>query len=213
MSVSQKITSARKKKGFTQEQLAEMTNLTVRTIQRIESGESNPRPFTLQSIANALELSFDDLSQPEVIVLQPTALPVSPAVHVDNSASRDFLHMLCLSCFTYLLIPFVHFLVPVYILKKSGQNDPSIRAKARVIIRRQIYWVCALHLFMLCTLGYNLLQAKYFGAAGIINYLLPFFVMYIINAFIIISDISRVRKEAASTPAQGPKTPLVAIVG
>ena len=213
MSLHHKITSARKKKGITQEQLADMTNITVRTIQRIESGESNPRPYTLQSIAQALELPFDELRQAEQTNLQPAALPASPAVPVDQTAAKDFLQVICLSCFTYLVIPFVHFLIPVYILKKSGQRDGVTLATARRIIRKQLYWVCALHLLMLLTLAHNIIQGKYFGAAWVVSYLLPFFVMYIINAVIIVSDIIRVRKHVASSPGQESKAPLVAIVG
>ena len=46
------------KKGMTQEELAEQTELSVRTIQRIENGEVDPRAYTLQMIAKALEVDF-----------------------------------------------------------------------------------------------------------------------------------------------------------
>ncbi|MFV1949644.1 MAG: helix-turn-helix domain-containing protein, partial [Anaerolineales bacterium] len=40
-----KVSELRKEKGFTQEQLAEFCEITPRTIQRIESGEVEPRAF------------------------------------------------------------------------------------------------------------------------------------------------------------------------
>ncbi len=46
------------KKGLTKEELAEMTELTARTIQRIEKGEVDPRSYTLQMIAKALEVDL-----------------------------------------------------------------------------------------------------------------------------------------------------------
>ncbi len=50
------IKELRIKKGMTQEELAEMTELSARTIQRIENGEVDPRSYTLQMIAKALML-------------------------------------------------------------------------------------------------------------------------------------------------------------
>ncbi|MDB4304111.1 helix-turn-helix domain-containing protein [Desulfosarcina sp.] len=52
------IKELRIKKGLTQEELADMTELSSRTIQRIENGEVDPRSYTLQMIAKALEVDF-----------------------------------------------------------------------------------------------------------------------------------------------------------
>jgi transcriptional regulator with XRE-family HTH domain len=52
------IKDLRVKKGLTQEELADKTELSVRTIQRIENGEVDPRSFTLQMIAKALDVEF-----------------------------------------------------------------------------------------------------------------------------------------------------------
>lgn len=50
-----KITELRQEKGFTQEKLAEYCDVSTRTIQRIESGEVEPRSFTRNSLSNILE--------------------------------------------------------------------------------------------------------------------------------------------------------------
>ena len=60
-SVAKKITHYRKLKGITQETLSELCGLNVRTIQRIESGEVDPRLYTLKSIADALEVTLEEL--------------------------------------------------------------------------------------------------------------------------------------------------------
>ncbi|MGD9992762.1 MAG: helix-turn-helix domain-containing protein [Salinivirgaceae bacterium] len=52
------IKELRIKKGLTQEELAELTELSARTIQRIENGEVDPRAYTLQMIAKALDVDF-----------------------------------------------------------------------------------------------------------------------------------------------------------
>jgi len=53
-----KVTELRREKGFTQEQLAEDCEVTPRTIQRIESGEVEPRTFTRNSLSNVLEFDL-----------------------------------------------------------------------------------------------------------------------------------------------------------
>lgn len=53
--LGKKIAELRKAKGLTQEELVEKCNLSVRTLQRIESGEVTPRSYTLKTIFAALE--------------------------------------------------------------------------------------------------------------------------------------------------------------
>src|SRR5687768_14127049 len=53
-----KITELRQQNGFTQEKLAEYCDVSTRTIQRIESGEVEPRSFTRNSLSNILEFDF-----------------------------------------------------------------------------------------------------------------------------------------------------------
>jgi len=54
-----RVAELRQTKGLTQEQLAEFCEVSARTIQRIESGEVEPRPFTRNSISNCLEFDFN----------------------------------------------------------------------------------------------------------------------------------------------------------
>jgi uncharacterized Tic20 family protein len=53
-----KIAELRQQKGLTQEKLAEYCEVSTRTIQRIESGEVEPRAFTRNSLSNILEFDF-----------------------------------------------------------------------------------------------------------------------------------------------------------
>ncbi len=56
-----KIAEQRKTKGLTQEQLADLSKVNLRTIQRIEKNENEPRDKTLSLICNALDLEFEDV--------------------------------------------------------------------------------------------------------------------------------------------------------
>ena len=49
----------RKQKGLTQEELVEKCNITVRTIQRIEAGETSPRSYTIKTLLNAMGYEYE----------------------------------------------------------------------------------------------------------------------------------------------------------
>jgi transcriptional regulator with XRE-family HTH domain len=55
-----KVSELRQQKGLRQEQLAERGEVSPRTIQRIESGEVDPRAFTLHCLSTALEFDFGE---------------------------------------------------------------------------------------------------------------------------------------------------------
>ncbi|MDO9088435.1 MAG: helix-turn-helix domain-containing protein [Anaerolineaceae bacterium] len=55
-----KVSELRHQKGLTQEQLAERCEVSPRTIQRIESGEVDPRAYTLHCLGEALEFDFGE---------------------------------------------------------------------------------------------------------------------------------------------------------
>jgi transcriptional regulator with XRE-family HTH domain len=63
--LSQKIKDQRKSKGLTQTELAEMAKVNLRTIQRIENAESEPRGKTLHLVCEALEIELNDLNLQE----------------------------------------------------------------------------------------------------------------------------------------------------
>lgn len=57
-----KLIQARQTKGWTQMDLAEKSNISLRTIQRIESGQVNPRAFTIKQLSEIIGLdSFEIL--------------------------------------------------------------------------------------------------------------------------------------------------------
>lgn len=59
--IGQKIQELRKKRGLTQDELAQKTNLSLRTIQRIEAGEVDPRLYTVKIIAVALGVTLEEI--------------------------------------------------------------------------------------------------------------------------------------------------------
>ena len=53
-----KVTELRQQMGMTQEKLAELCEVSTRTIQRIESGEVDPRLYTLNNLGKVLDFDF-----------------------------------------------------------------------------------------------------------------------------------------------------------
>lgn len=60
-----KIEALRKQKGLTQEELVELCNINVRTLQRIENGEVTPRSYTIKTILSALDEDYEALQVTE----------------------------------------------------------------------------------------------------------------------------------------------------
>lgn len=61
--LGKKILELRKAKGLTQEELVEKCNISVRTIQRIETGEVTPRVYTIKTILSALEYDLELINE------------------------------------------------------------------------------------------------------------------------------------------------------
>ena len=97
MSPAEIIRSARIKKGWTQEDLAERIHSTSKTIQRIESGKVKPRSSTLLTLALVLDLPLDRLTPEESLDRLEEIVPVFPRILIHLSA------LLLLILPTYLL--------------------------------------------------------------------------------------------------------------
>ncbi|WP_439482718.1 helix-turn-helix domain-containing protein [Cyclobacterium plantarum] len=66
--IGKKISETRKSKGLTQEELAELSKVNLRTIQRIENNESEPRGKTLILICEVLDINIEDLINSKKII-------------------------------------------------------------------------------------------------------------------------------------------------
>lgn len=115
----------RKSKGLTQEELAEKSNINVRTIQRIEAGVVEPRSYTLKTILTALDKDHDALSHKTDDTLHPAngALPESNVMTKkmkDLMGKWSFLvYILLLLVFGLMIsydIPWYYYLLPIVII-------------------------------------------------------------------------------------------------
>ena len=105
-----KLKEVRKIKGLSQEELADSANVNLRTIQRIENNESEPRGKTLNQICLVLNLNIEDL--------------------LDHGKKDDnnYLVLFHLSVMSALVIPYGNLIIP-YILW-TNKKDKIIGLKA-----------------------------------------------------------------------------------
>lgn len=78
--VGDRIRDARKRLGLNQEELAELARLNRVTIAKYESGKVEPGAQALSRIADALEVTVDEL-----LGRNKTESPKSPAAHTDEA--------------------------------------------------------------------------------------------------------------------------------
>lgn len=122
METGKLIKELRLKKGMTQDELADKTKISSRTIQRIENGEVVPRSHSLQLIARALEVDFSSLIEPDTAKIQPNQMK-------DNNSYLGLLH---LSAIVPLIIP----TILIWNLKKDRVN--SLTGHYRTVMSFQV---------------------------------------------------------------------------
>ena len=128
MNIGARISSLRKSKGLSQESLAEVTKISLRTIQRIESDSTTPRLYTLKAIATALDVSIEDFATETV------------------GAPNDDLRLINFSTLSVVVLPVVHIFIVLFASRKQTQQM-SLAGKR--ILSFQILWTIATALLII----------------------------------------------------------------
>lgn len=76
-------------KGFTQKDLSELTNISTRSIQRIENGKLTPRIYTIKTLAKALGFSLDELE--DIVLNQKGGIVLNTIQKIILSVGSSFL--------------------------------------------------------------------------------------------------------------------------
>ncbi|GAA4029716.1 hypothetical protein GCM10022409_12460 [Hymenobacter glaciei] len=187
---AERILTIRKSKGFSQELLAEQSGVSLRTIQRVEQGETVPRGHTMQALATALDVPLAALlAQPAPLAepaIAPTPLapattaPLAPA-RLPLPADPQLLQLLNLSALCLVVFPFLNLLVP-YLLWRKHRHDTAHAAEVgRRVLGFQVLWQVASFFSYLMVL---LLQAAMFFYFGVVLkgiFLGVFVLTYLVN--------------------------------
>jgi transcriptional regulator with XRE-family HTH domain len=114
--------SYRIKNGLSQERLAEIAGISTRTIQRLESGDTEPRGDTVIRLSKALEISPNDLLQ------------------YKKREDLGYHKALSISQFSFLLFPIFGILIPfIFWITKKGTIE-NLDHHGKEIINFQITW-------------------------------------------------------------------------
>lgn len=124
----------RKLKGYTQDQLSEMTTVGVRTIQRIEKGEVQPHLQTVKLLAVGLEIEVDDL----IVLDNPK----------EETIQRKWMLLLHASPFFGLIIPFANVLFPLFIWMNKAEDNKIYDEHGRKVVN----FHCTINLLLIISL-------------------------------------------------------------
>ncbi len=169
--LSKRAKELRNRKGFSQEELSEKSGLSLRTVQRIENGETEPRGDSLKRLANVFNVSPDEILDWKVV------------------EDKNILVLLNITQFSFLAFPLLGIIIPLtlWILKKDKVK--GVDETGRAILNFQITWVLLFYTTMLLT-GVNMMY----------NLGLPFrvlffqygyFILYGINILVILVNTVR----------------------
>jgi transcriptional regulator with XRE-family HTH domain len=165
----------RNQKGLSQEVLADESSLSLRTIQRIENGETNPTGDTLQRLSNALNVNPDEL--------------IDWSIKEDNK----YLTFLNLSALTFLFFPMLGILVPFILWSSKKGKIKNINKLGKDLINFEITWTLILFfipflMFLFTKIGLleSLTLSIIFTSIG---------VMYLINLIFILINALRINNE------------------
>ncbi|MCW8092569.1 serine hydrolase [Alteromonas sp. ASW11-130] len=114
----------RKLKGYSQEKLADMTNVTVRTIQRVEKGAVQPQLRTIKLLAAALEIEIDDLLQLD-----------DPR---EENLQKKWLLLIHASPFIGFVLPLLNIFLPLFLWIHKKDDNIIYDNHGRAVINFQI---------------------------------------------------------------------------
>ena len=174
-SLSQKVKELRIKKGYSQEILAEQTGLSLRTIQRIENDETEPRGDSLKRLAQALNTSPDEMIDWKILE--------------DN----NYLSIMNLSALSFLLFPLLSVIIPLILWIYKKDKIQNVNELGKAILNFQITWTLLVFLsYVFLILGISL---HLFGSVNTFLFLLPFLILYPYNIILIIWNTVRVSQK------------------
>ena len=120
--LGEKILEVRKLKGLTQEDLSESAGINLRTIQRIEKGDSEPRGRTLRSICDILDINFEEI------------------YNYSKEEDNTYLTHLHLSVLSFIIIPLGNIFIPLILWLTKRNKILHVDKQGPDIINFQITW-------------------------------------------------------------------------
>lgn len=120
--IGSKIKSVRKSKGLSQEELAELAKVNLRTIQRIENNQSDPRGATLKLICQALSLNIEEV------------------IDFGKEIDKNYLLFFHLSVLSFIAIPVENIIIPLILWLTKKDKISGLKETGINVLNYQITW-------------------------------------------------------------------------
>ncbi len=120
--IGKRIRDIRKKKALSQEELAESAKVNLRTIQRIENNESEPRGKTLNLICDVLQINTEDI------------------LDYGKQPNKSYLIIFHLSVIVFLAIPVGNIIVPLILWMNKKDKIIGLKEIGANLLNYQIVW-------------------------------------------------------------------------
>ena len=120
--IGNKIREIRKKKGYSQEELAENSKVNLRTIQRIEKNENEPHGKTLHLICKVLEVNVEEI------------------LDYGKKVDKSYLVIFHLSVLVFLAIPVGNIIIPLILWLNKKDKIIKLREIGANLLNFQIIW-------------------------------------------------------------------------
>jgi|GEM_PF-1648968 len=186
-----RIQAIRKGKGYSQELLAEESGVSLRTIQRVEQGETVPRGHTVQALATALGVSLEafrpepaEAPEPVPAAAELPARVVGPGPAVLR-ADPELVQLLNLSALSFLLLPLLNIVVPLWLWRRHRRTTAHVAEVGRRVLGFQVLWQVGSTLAYLLLLVAHLLAASHHWPMWRGGYLELFIGSYALNVLVV----------------------------
>lgn len=145
MNPKSSLTSLRKRKGLSQEALADASGVSLRAVQRLEAGETTPRPHTIKVLARALDISTEELAGS---LSQPDGL--------ESNEIQSTIRLVNFSAMMGLVVPLANIVAPLLIARRftNVKGNPTVKK----IVSFQLLW----SLVTLLAVGFTPILLKLF---------------------------------------------------
>lgn len=167
--ISKRIKEYRNKTGLSQNQLADESGLNLRTIQRVENGETVPRGDSLRRLAIALGTSPDEL------------------INWRTKEDKNVLTVLNLSQLSFIAFPILGILIPLIIWVLQKEKIKKVDEIGKSILNFQITW--ALIFFSLSGIGVFFKISHISIGVPFLSLLTSAIICYAYNIFIIVLNL------------------------
>ncbi len=156
--IGKKIKEVRKKKGLSQEELAEFAKVNLRTIQRIENNENEPRGKTLNLICNVLDINVEDI------------------LDYGKQADNSYMIIFHLSVIAFLAIPVGNIILPLILWMNKKDKIIGLKEIGANLLNFQIVWSILTYISIMV---FALFKIMHYGTYEILFYV--FIGLYALN--------------------------------